>query len=108
MRSLLGSRTLLWSGGLRRQLRCGAPVDPDAITRWLRSVGSTIGISVSPHRLRHTSATLMFRADVVIETVGKRFGHRDVPTTSIHARVLDEKSFIALDELVVLLQPPDT
>jgi site-specific recombinase XerD len=58
--------------------------------------------------LRHTLATLMLNAGIPIETVGKVLDHRDLRTTSIYARVLDETSFVALDSLATLLQPPDT
>jgi Phage integrase family len=85
----------------------GAPVDPDAMTRWLTSLALP-SASGPPHRLRHTSATLMLNAGIPIETVGKVLDHRDVRTTSIYARVLDETSFAALDSLAALLQPPDT
>jgi integrase len=79
----------------------GAPVDPDAMTRWVSSVGRSIGIKVSPHRLRHSAATAMLNA--AIETVGKVLGHGDVRTTAVYARVLDTSSDAALDVLARLL-----
>ncbi len=82
----------------------GRPVDPDAVTRWLASIGRSLGIKVSPHRLRHSAATAMLSAGVAIETVGKVLGHGDVRTTSIYARVLDSSSDEALDSLARLLE----
>ena len=37
----------------------GSPIDPSNFTSWLARMGRSIGIHVSPHRLRHTAATLM-------------------------------------------------
>lgn len=37
----------------------GSPIDPSNFTSWLANVGKSIGVHVSPHRLRHTAATLM-------------------------------------------------
>lgn len=82
----------------------GRPVDPDAMSRWLSSVGRSVGITVSPHRLRHSAATAMLNAGVAIETVGKVLGHGDVRTTAIYARVLDTSSDAALDDLARLLE----
>lgn len=84
----------------------GSPVDPDGMTHWLAKLGSTIGITVSPHRLRHTSATLMLNAGIPLETVGKVLGHAELRTTAVYARVLDETSFVALDSLAELLEAP--
>ena len=86
-------------------LNRGLPVDPDGMTRWLSALGAAIGVKVSPHRLRHTSATLMLNAGIPLETVGKVLGHGDLRTTSMYARVLDETSFIALDSLATILSP---
>jgi site-specific recombinase XerD len=74
------------------------------MTRWVSSVGRSIGIRVSPLRLRHSAATTMLNAGVAIETVGKVLGHGDVRTTAIYARVLDTSSDAALDDLARLLE----
>jgi len=80
-------------------LHGGRPVDPDAFTRWLTGIGRTIGISVSPHRLRHSAATLMLNRGASIEAVAKVLGHSDVRVTSVYARVLDETSGAAVELL---------
>ena len=77
----------------------GRPVDPDAFTRWLTRVGTSIGVSVSPHRLRHSAATLMLNRGASIEAVAKVLGHSDVRVTHVYARVLDETSGAAVDLL---------
>ena len=82
-------------------LNDGFPVDPDAFSHWLTAIGRSIGVVVSPHRLRHTSATLMLNGGVSIEAVGKVLGHTDSKTTSVYARVLDETSSAALQKLAI-------
>ena len=72
------------------------PADPDAFTRWLSRVGRSVGLEVSPHRLRHSAATLMLNRGASIEAVGKVLGHGDVRVTSVYAKVLDETSAAAV------------
>ena len=77
----------------------GRPVDPDAFTRWLTRVGRSIDVTVSPHRLRHSAATLMLNRGASIEAVAKVLGHSDGRVTSVYARVLDETSGAAVELL---------
>jgi integrase len=81
----------------------GRPVDPDAMSRWLSRCGRDVGLRVSPHRLRHTAATLMLNSGTSIETVGRVLGHSEVRTTSIYARVLDSSTDDALESLAGVL-----
>jgi integrase len=74
-------------------------VDPDALSHWLKATGKRVGVVVTPHRLRHTSATLLLNNGQPIEVVGRVLGHTDVKTTSVYARVLDASS----DDAVRLL-----
>lgn len=85
----------------------GLPVDPDALSHWVKSVGRRIGIVVTPHRLRHTSATLMLNRGVSMEAVGKVLGHTDIKTTGVYARVLDETGTAALETLASDLDSGD-
>lgn len=80
------------------------PVDPDALTRWLKSIGDSVGVTVSPHRLRHTAATLRLNEGVPLASVGKVLGHSDIRTTSVYARVLDRSADTALRALSDLLE----
>lgn len=77
----------------------GKPFDPDATTAWLRALGRSVGVKVTPHRLRHTAATMMLNHDVAITTVGSVLGHSDIRTTSVYARVLDDTRRSALETL---------
>ena len=82
------------------------PTDPDAMSHWLKQVGRDIGVAVTPHRLRHTSATMMLNRGVAIEVVGKVLGHSDHRTTGVYARVLDSTGAAALDVLAGDLDEP--
>lgn len=77
----------------------GKPFDPDATSSWLRELGSSVDVRVTPHRLRHTAATMMLNHDVAITTVGSVLGHSDIRTTAIYARVLDDTRSSALRTL---------
>ena len=81
----------------------GRPVDPDAFTRWLTGIGRALDIRVSPHRLRHSAATLMLNRGASIEAVAKVLGHSDIRVTSVYARVLDETSAAAVELLAGVL-----
>jgi integrase len=81
----------------------GEPVDPQLMTRWLSNRSKEIGIPCSPHRLRHTAATLMLNEVGSISTVSTFLGHTDLKTTSVYARVLNDTSeaaAAALSDLV--------
>ena len=77
----------------------GKPFDPDAASSWRRELGKSVGVRVTPHRLRHTAATMMLNHDVAITTVGSVLGHSDIRTTSVYAKVLDDTRAGALRTL---------
>jgi site-specific recombinase XerD len=45
----------------------------------------------SPHKLRHTAATLMYRAGVDVRTLQQVLGHENLGTTQIYTHVGDEQ-----------------
>jgi len=77
----------------------GRPVDPDVLTRWLARETAPLGIRCSPHRLRHTAATLMLNEVGSIATVSNFLGHSDIKMTSVYARVLAETTDAAAEAL---------
>ncbi len=103
LRSHQTSRDAWRPSDLVISLHEGRPVDPDAFTRWLTGIGRALDIRVSPHRLRHSAATLMLNRGASIEAVAKVLGHSDVRVTSVYARVLDETSGAAVELLAGVL-----
>jgi site-specific recombinase XerD len=54
---------------------------------------------VSPHTLRHTFATRLYRETGKIRLVQKALGHSDLSTTMIYTHVVDEELETALKDL---------
>lgn len=74
-------------------------VDKD-LKRWAKRAG--INKSVSFHKARHTFATLSLSAGVDIYTTSKLLGHKNLQTTQIYARVVDERKRQAVEMLPVI------
>lgn len=67
------------------------PVDVKLVYRRLKIFGQQAGIEgLSPHRLRHTLATLLINGGMPITSLQKFLGHQDVNQTLIYGRVHDE------------------
>ena len=77
----------------------GSPIDPSNYTKWLSKLGRSIGVHVSPHRLRHTAATLMLNQSIPLSTIGAVLGHTDARTTLIYARVTRDTKTAAISAL---------
>ncbi len=61
------------------------------VSRRLAKFGQLASIeALSPHRLRHTLATLLINSGMPITSLQKFLGHRDINQTLIYARVHDE------------------
>ena len=70
------------------------------LQQWVMRAGITKNISF--HCARHTYATLLLTKGADIFTVSKMLGHKDLKTTQIYAKIIDEKkreaaNFINLD-----------
>jgi len=60
---------------------------PDRLKRW----GLKVGIQpMTPHRLRHTLATMLINQGMPIVSLQKFLGHQDINKTMIYARVHDK------------------
>ncbi len=72
--------------------RFGRPLSRGAVYERVRTWGqrSRIGITLSPHRLRHTFATHLVRAGVGLVTIRDLLGHRQITSTQIYLHVTAE------------------
>lgn len=66
------------------------PLCKDLIGGRLRAAGERVGVSVCPHKLRHTCATQLLNAGCPITSIQKFLGHRRLNSTMIYARVHDQ------------------
>ena len=60
----------------------------NTVSTYARKAG--IERTVSPHALRHTFATRLYRATLDIRLVQKALGHADLSTTMIYTHVVDD------------------
>lgn len=61
----------------------------NAIVLWCNKAG--ISKHITFHSARHTNAVLLLENGADIYTVSKRLGHREICTTAIYAKIVDEK-----------------
>ncbi|WP_432221787.1 site-specific integrase [Flavobacterium sp. TMP13] len=59
------------------------------IVRWCSRAG--ISKHITFHSARHTNAVLLLENGADIYTVSKRLGHREIRTTAIYAKIVDQK-----------------
>jgi site-specific recombinase XerD len=62
-----------------------------SVKRYARDAGIEEVDRVSPHTLRHTFATRLYRETSNIRMVQKALGHSDLSTTMIYTHVVDEE-----------------
>ena len=62
-----------------------------SVKRYARKAGIDEVDRVSPHTLRHTFATRLYRKTSNIRMVQKALGHSDLSTTMIYTHVVDEE-----------------
>lgn len=67
------------------------------ILKWLTKAGITKDITF--HCFRHTYATLQLSAGTDIYTVSKMLGHRDVKTTQLYAKIVNQTKRDAADRI---------
>lgn len=67
------------------------------LQQWMMKAG--ISKTITFHCARHTYATLQLTAGTDIYTVSKLLGHRELKTTQIYAKVIDEKKKEAANKI---------
>jgi len=70
------------------------------IKRWIKR--STITKKITFHCSRHTFATMLLTQGADIYAVSKLIGHKDLQTTQIYAKLVDERKDEAIDLLPIL------
>jgi integrase len=73
------------------------------LMQWVFDAGITKKIRF--HNFRHTYATLLLTAGVDIYTVSKMLGHKDLATTEIYAKLVDEKKRKAAEAIKLNIKP---
>lgn len=67
------------------------------LPKWLKSAG--INKKFTFHGFRHTYATLLISNKVDLYTVSKMLGHREIKTTQVYAKIIDNKKREAADSI---------
>lgn len=71
------------------------------LKRWLLAAG--IAKDITFHSFRHTYATLQLSGGTDIYTVSKMLGHKDLKTTQVYAKIVDEKKKEAANKIKIEL-----
>jgi len=73
--------------------KAGGKLDPRYIQRMVKRYAVKAGIEkdISPHTLRHSFATDLYRETTNIRLTQKALGHSNLATTQIYTQVVDEK-----------------
>jgi len=76
----------------------GGNLDPRYIQRMVKRYAAKAGIekNITPHTLRHTFATDLYRETTNIRLTQKALGHANLSTTQIYTHIVDEELEVAL------------
>lgn len=73
------------------------PVVDKQLKKWGKAAGIVKPLSF--HKARHSFATIALSSGIDIYTVSKLLGHKNLATTQIYAKVIDEKKRAAINRL---------
>jgi len=81
--------------------KAGGKLDPRYIQRMVKRYAVKAGIQkdITPHTLRHTFATDLYRKTANIRLTQKALGHSNLATTQIYTHIVDEELEGALKSL---------
>jgi site-specific recombinase XerD len=80
--------------------RNGRPLNKFTVQQKVKSMRDAFGgKKLTPHKLRHTFATSLFRAGVDIKTTQELLGHASIATTQIYTHVEDAQKLDAVRRL---------
>jgi len=76
----------------------GGKLNPAYVRKMVKRYAQKAGIQkdISPHSLRHTFATDLFRQTTNIRLTQKALGHSNLSTTQIYTHIVDEELEVAL------------
>ena len=69
------------------------------LAKWLNNAGITKDVTF--HSFRHTYATLQLSKGTSLFTVSKMLGHRDIKTTQIYAKIIDQTKREATNKIML-------
>ena len=71
----------------------GGKLDPRYIQRMVKRYAAKAGIEkdITPHTLRHSFATDLYRETTNIQLTQKALGHANLATTQIYTHIVDEE-----------------
>lgn len=75
------------------------------LQQWIMKAG--INKTITFHCARHTYATLQLTLGTDIFTVSKLLGHKDLKTTQVYAKIIDEKKMLAANKIILDFELPD-
>ncbi|WP_245709817.1 tyrosine-type recombinase/integrase [Ruegeria halocynthiae] len=84
----------------------GERLSPAAFRKRLRTVSKNILVEphLTPHRFRHSAATLLIEEGVDIRLVQRLLGHASIATTELYTKVSDNSLVSALEKADTLAQ----
>ncbi len=84
----------------------GARLSEAAFRKRLRTLSQSLSLSetLTPHRFRHSAATLLIEEGVDIRIVQRLLGHASIATTEIYTRVSDNSLINAISQADTLAQ----